>query len=154
MKHGNMVFGAVLGAIAAGLIAGGGVASAASVASAEHEAKPGRTSSVERAKRVPGSARSARWYPDCERGEFCLWSGELFWGESHRVGLDTANPGECILLPEGFEARSFINRTDRPVTVYQGEHCSTEGDFATYPGGGTYVPAAPYLVRGVQVWER
>jgi hypothetical protein len=37
--------------------------------------------------------------------------------------------------------------------VYQSEECSTEGDFVTYPGGGTFVPDAPFLVRGIQIWE-
>lgn len=89
----------------------------------------------------------------CERGEFCLWPGEGYEGEGHRVALENANPGECVSLPEGFDARSFANLTKRPVTVYQGRDCSTEAEFDTYPGGGTFVPAAPYLVRGVQIWE-
>lgn len=88
----------------------------------------------------------------CERGEFCLWAGEEYSGEIHRVALDSANPGECVPLPEGVDARSFANRSTRPVTVYQGRDCSTEGEFDTYPGGGTFVPAAPYVVRGVQIW--
>ena len=87
----------------------------------------------------------------CERGEFCLWPAEQYHGDIHRVDLDTANTGEC--LPLNLDARSFANRTNRPVTVYQGRDCSTEGEFATYPGGGTFVPEAPYLVRGVQIWD-
>jgi hypothetical protein len=39
------------------------------------------------------------------------------------------------------------------VTVYQGRGCSTEGEFDTYPGGGTYVPEAPFVIRAVEVWE-
>lgn len=88
----------------------------------------------------------------CERGEFCLWPAENFKGDIQRVALENANPGECVPLPEGFDARSFANRTKRPVTVYQGRDCSTEAEFDTYPGGGTYVPEAPYVVRGVQIW--
>jgi hypothetical protein len=89
----------------------------------------------------------------CERGEFCLWPAEQYQGDIHRVDLHTANTGECLPLPETVDARSFANRTARPVTVYQGRDCSTEGEFATYPGGGTFVPEAPYLVRGVQIWD-
>lgn len=89
----------------------------------------------------------------CERGEFCVWIEENFYGSVQRVSLVEANPGECVPLPDGVDARSFANRADRPVTVYQGRDCSTEGDFSTYPGGGTYVPQAPFVVRGVQIWE-
>jgi hypothetical protein len=90
----------------------------------------------------------------CERGEFCLWPAENYQGAIQRIALENANPGECVPLPEGFDGRSFANRTKRPVTVYQGRDCSTEGEFDTYPGGGTFVPAAPYVVRGVQIWEQ
>lgn len=89
----------------------------------------------------------------CEPGELCVWPGESYAGAIHRVGLENANPGECVPLPEGNDGRSFANRTTRPVTVYQGRDCSTEGEFDTYPGGGTFVPEAPYLVRGVQIWD-
>jgi len=90
----------------------------------------------------------------CERGEFCVWRGEAFAGAGYRVSLETVNTGECVPLPEGFVGRSFANRMSRPVTVYQGRDCSTEGEFDTYPGGGTYVPEAPFIVRALQVWER
>jgi Peptidase inhibitor family I36 len=89
----------------------------------------------------------------CERGEFCLWPGERYTGNIHRVALENSNPGECLPLPDGVDGRSFANRTTRPVTGYQGRDCATEGEFDTYPGGGTYVPEAPYVVRGVQIWE-
>ena len=90
----------------------------------------------------------------CERGEFCLWPAESYQGDLQRIALENANPGECVPLPEGFDGRSFANRTKRPVTVYQGRDCSTEAEFDTYPGGGTFVPEAPYVVRGVQIWEQ
>lgn len=61
--------------------------------------------------------------------------------------------GECVPLSEGFVGRSFANRMRRPVTVYQGRGCDTEGEFDTYPGGGTYVPEASFVVRAVVVWE-
>jgi hypothetical protein len=89
----------------------------------------------------------------CERGEFCLWPTEGYKGDILRVALENTNPGECAPLPEGFDARSFANRTKRPITVYQGRDCSTEAEFDTYPGGGTFVPEAPYVVRGVQIWD-
>jgi peptidase inhibitor family I36 len=90
----------------------------------------------------------------CERGEFCVWPAEDSQGAIQRIALENANPGECVPLPDGFDGRSFANRTKRPVTVYQGRDCSTEAEFDTYPGGGTFVPAAPYVVRGVQIWEQ
>ncbi|MFL6119957.1 peptidase inhibitor family I36 protein [Actinophytocola sp.] len=89
----------------------------------------------------------------CERGEFCLWPTESYGGDILRVALATANPNECVPLPDGFDARSFANRSKRPVTVYQGRDCSTEAEFDTYPGGGTFVPESPYVVRGVQIWD-
>ena len=89
----------------------------------------------------------------CERGEFCLWPDEGYQGAIQRIALENTNPGECVPLPDGFDARSFANRTTRPVTVYQGRDCATEGEFDTYPGGGTFVPEAPYVVKGVQIWE-
>lgn len=119
---------AVLVVVAAGVLTGAGRAGAAVEA---------------------GSREQAR----CDPGEFCLWVRESYRGAIHRVSLDAANPGECVPLPGGFDARSFANRTTRYVTVYQGRQCATEGEFDTYPGGGTYVPAAPYLVRAVQIWE-
>lgn len=102
---------------------------------------------------VPDAGARAKPTAVCERGELCLWPAEDYAGAIHRVALDNANPGECVPLPEGVDGRSFANRTSRPVTVYQGRDCTTEGEFDTYPGGGTFVPEAPYVVRGVQIWE-
>ncbi|WP_199430091.1 peptidase inhibitor family I36 protein [Qaidamihabitans albus] len=89
----------------------------------------------------------------CAKGEFCTWSEEFYNGSITRFDLRTTNPGECVPLPEGAEGHSFGNRIDRHVTVYQDEHCATEGDFSTFPGPGTFVPQAPYLVRAVQIWD-
>ena len=105
---------------------------------------------------LTGAATTAIAQPDpqpCERGEFCLWPTENYEGDIQRVALENANPGECVPLPDGFDARSFANRSKRPVTVYQDRDCSTEAEFDTYPGGGTFVPQAPYVVRGVQIWD-
>ncbi|ADJ48558.1 hypothetical protein AMES_6732 [Amycolatopsis mediterranei S699] len=102
-----------------------------------------------------GVAQAAPAQPDpaCKKGEFCLWQNDGYGGTAQRFDLRTANPGECIPLPAGFEGSSFANLMSRDVTVYQSEECSTEGDFTTYPGGGTFVPDAPFLVRGIQIWE-
>lgn len=89
----------------------------------------------------------------CDRGALCLWTHEGYRGAALRLSLVTTNPGECVPLPAGFAARSFANRISRHVTVYQGGECETEGEFDTYPGGGTYVPEAPYVVRAVQIWD-
>lgn len=88
----------------------------------------------------------------CDPGEFCAWSGDFYSQVMHRLDLRTTNPQECIALPdEGI--KSFANRLDRDVTVYQDVKCSTEGDFITYPGHDTYAPHAPFLVRAVKVWD-
>ena len=97
-------------------------------------------------------AASAQPDPPCRKGEFCVWKADGYNGDAQRFDLRTANPQECIPLPEGFEGSSFANLLSRDVTVYQSEECSTEGDFVTYPGGGTFVPDAPFLVRGIQIW--
>lgn len=89
----------------------------------------------------------------CTQGEFCSWADEFYGGNSERFDLRIANPGECIPLPNELEARSFANRMDRDVTVYQGRDCSTEGDFTTYPGHGTFVPQAHYVIRAIQIWD-
>jgi hypothetical protein len=91
--------------------------------------------------------------PLCDRGEFCVWSGIDYTGAVHRLDLESANPGECIKLPDGLIARSFVNRLTRDTSVFQGETCSTEAEFTTYPGKGTFVPDAPFVVRALQVWE-
>ncbi|PRY31019.1 peptidase inhibitor family I36 protein [Umezawaea tangerina] len=92
--------------------------------------------------------------PTCDPGEFCLWGGPDYTGPARRLDLESANPGECIPLPGGLVAHSFVNRLTRDASVYQGETCSTEAEFTTYPGRGTYVPNAPFVVRAIQVWER
>ncbi|MCR6483482.1 peptidase inhibitor family I36 protein [Amycolatopsis sp. OK19-0408] len=99
-----------------------------------------------------GAAQAAS-EPGCQKGEFCLWPADDYGGTPQRFDLRTANPGECIPLPAEFAGSSFANLMSRDVTVYQSEECSTEGDFITYPGGGTFVPDAPFLVRGIQIWE-
>lgn len=89
----------------------------------------------------------------CERGEFCTWTGEFYADAMQSIDLRTANPEECIVLPGEIDARSFVNQMDRDVTVYQDIECTTEGDFITYPGQGTFVPRAPFVVRAVKIWD-
>ncbi len=99
-----------------------------------------------------GAARP-RGASACETGEFCLWSEADYGGTLVRLDLRNTNPEECRPLPDGMTARSFSNLIDRHVTVYQDAHCSTEADFSTYPGPGTFVPRSPYVVRAVQIWN-
>lgn len=89
----------------------------------------------------------------CDQGMFCTWSGEHYAGDLVPFELRTTNPEECVALPAGTEGLSFANRLDRHVTIYQDEHCATVGDFSTYPGGGTFVPQAPFVVRAIQIWN-
>ncbi|GAB3731543.1 peptidase inhibitor family I36 protein [Amycolatopsis oliviviridis] len=91
--------------------------------------------------------------PACQKGEFCVWGEESFSGAVHKFDLRTSNPEECIPLPEGFDGHSFVNRLSRDVTIYQSEECTTEGDFITYPGGGTYVPQGPFVIRALKIWD-
>ena len=88
----------------------------------------------------------------CDRGELCLWSQVDHGGEPLRRTLTDTTVGECVPLPVDLDARSFANLLSRQVTVYQSRECATEGEFDTYPGGGTYVPDAPYVVRAFQIW--
>ncbi|SMD23663.1 hypothetical protein SAMN05661093_08152 [Kibdelosporangium aridum] len=99
---------------------------------------------------VPAAAAEA--VPKCDRGEFCAWAKENYAGTAVRHNLETANPGECVPLG-GLVAKSIANRLTKDVTVYQGETCSTEAEFTTYPKGGTFVPDAPFVVRAIQIWE-
>lgn len=90
---------------------------------------------------------------DCGAGELCLWSQADYGGQRTSHELLTVTTQECTALPEGTASGSFVNRTGRPVTVYQSEVCDTTGDFRTYPSG-SWVPQAPYAVRAFTVWER
>ncbi|WP_409495172.1 peptidase inhibitor family I36 protein [Amycolatopsis sp. cmx-11-12] len=99
------------------------------------------------------SAATGQPAPDCQKGEFCVWGEESYGGAVHKFDLRTSNPEECIPLPEGFDGHSFVNRLSRDVTIYQSEECTTEGDFITYPGGGTYVPQGPFVIRALKIWD-
>ncbi len=99
------------------------------------------------------SAATAPPESDCKKGEFCVWAEDSFSGAAQKFDLRTSNPEECIPLPEGFDGHSFVNRLSRDVTIYQSEECTTEGDFITYPGGGTYVPQGPFVIRALKIWD-
>ena len=101
---------------------------------------------------VSSGTASAGQQSTCDRGEFCAWPSPNYSGRPARLDLETANPGECIPLPDGLVARSFVNNLTRDTTVFQGATCSTEAEFTTYPGKGTYVPDAPFVVRAIEVW--
>jgi hypothetical protein len=88
----------------------------------------------------------------CGAGELCLWSEPNFGGEPVVLSLSDTGVEECVPLSEDIGVRSFINRLSKPTTVYQDMECSTEGEFDTYPGNGTFVPSAPFTVRAVQIW--
>lgn len=90
---------------------------------------------------------------DCHQGEFCVGAEESFGSRVERLDLRTANPEECLVLPGELEGKPFVNLMDRDVTVYQDAECSTEGDFITYPGHGTFLPGAPFLARAVTIWD-
>ncbi|MGJ7908613.1 peptidase inhibitor family I36 protein [Actinopolyspora sp. H202] len=87
----------------------------------------------------------------CDVGVFCAWSETDYAGNEHSFDLRSTNMEECVRLHGNIEARSFANRMDRPVTVYQDARCATSADFSTYPGG-SFVPRAPYVVRAIKVW--
>ncbi len=88
----------------------------------------------------------------CDRAELCLWTGTAYRGTVSKLSLNDVNPGECVPLPDTADARSFANLLSRAAILYQGRECSTEGEFDTYPGDGTYVPESPFVVRAVQIW--
>ena len=88
----------------------------------------------------------------CDAGSFCAWGGAEYTGKIARLNLETANPNQCVPLPDKLVAKSLANLMTRDVSVYEGATCSTEAEFTTYPKGGTYVPNAPFVVRAIQVW--
>lgn len=87
----------------------------------------------------------------CQDGAFCAWNEAEYRGRPHLTDLRGAKLETCLALPAGLEASSFINRTGKPVTVYQDPTCSTDADFSTYPSG-TFIPNSPYVARAIQIW--
>ncbi len=90
---------------------------------------------------------------ECSAGEMCVWEKQEFRGKRRTYELSSVSVGSCERLPEGMSARSFANRTGRPVTVYQSEECAETGEFHTHPSGA-WTPEAAYRVRALKVWER
>ncbi|MDG4857540.1 peptidase inhibitor family I36 protein [Streptomyces sp. T-3] len=90
----------------------------------------------------------------CGPGELCLWGQADFKGPSYTYELTGVDIESCTALPEGSSAQALANRTGRPVTTYQSAHCEETGEFATYPGSGTWAPQSPYRVRAFKLWER
>ncbi|KID29615.1 peptidase inhibitor family I36 protein [Prauserella rugosa] len=99
----------------------------------------------------PNPANSPEF--SCNVGEFCAWEGQFYNGPMERFDLRDTHTEKCVPLSNGMEANSFATRMERHVTVYQDRECATEADFSTYPGPGTFVPQAPYVVRAIQIWE-
>ncbi|MEV0599568.1 peptidase inhibitor family I36 protein [Streptomyces sp. NPDC050315] len=90
----------------------------------------------------------------CAAGQLCLWPKAGYEGPRNTHELSDTDIESCVPLPDGRPARSFANRTGRPVTTFQSAECAETGEFDTYPGGGTYVPDAPYAVRAFRIAER
>ncbi|WP_030618188.1 peptidase inhibitor family I36 protein [Streptomyces sclerotialus] len=90
----------------------------------------------------------------CAAGQLCLWPKAGYEGPRATHELSDTDIESCVPLPDGRPARSFANRTGRPVTTYQSAECAETGEYDTYPGGGTYVPDSPYEVRAIKIWER
>ncbi|QHC21269.1 peptidase inhibitor family I36 protein [Streptomyces sp. GS7] len=104
-----------------------------------------------------GAARTAG-HPatsgDCSAGQLCLWPKADFGGRRQTYELSDTEIESCVSLPKGVTAAAFANRTGRPVTTYQSAECAETGEFDTYPGGGSWVPKAPYQVRAFKLWEQ
>lgn len=88
----------------------------------------------------------------CDPGQLCLWGKAGYAGARQNHELADTGIDNCVLLPAGTPARSFVNRVGRPVTTYQSAECATEAEFETYPTG-TWVPESRYTVRAFKVWE-
>ncbi|MGC0418406.1 peptidase inhibitor family I36 protein [Embleya sp. AB8] len=90
---------------------------------------------------------------NCAPGELCLWKQAGFKGGKQVYDVTRINMENCTALPSGTDAQSLVNRTGRPVTVYQSDACLETAEFDTYPGDSTWVPQVPYRVRAFKVWE-
>jgi hypothetical protein len=90
---------------------------------------------------------------ECAAGELCLWARPGFRGERRSYERSRIAVERCVPLPGGASARSFANRTGRPVTLYQSGECAETAEFHTHPSG-SWTPEGEYRVRAVKVWER
>lgn len=89
----------------------------------------------------------------CGAGQLCLWEDPDFAGERLTFELAGTDIESCVVLPRGFTADAYANRTGRPVTLYQSPECATTGEFHTHPSG-TWTPTSAYQVRAFKIWER
>ncbi|MER6911022.1 peptidase inhibitor family I36 protein [Streptomyces sp. NPDC000594] len=102
---------------------------------------------------APAPATALPRRAECPTGALCLWERTEFRGARQLHELYTLDIDSCVPLPPGTTAESLANRTGRPVTTYQSPECAETGEFETYPGSGTWVPASPYLIRGLMIRE-
>lgn len=89
----------------------------------------------------------------CDRGVACVWTEPSYAGSLHTWDLRTANPGECIPVPEDAMGLSLGNRTDRDLTIYADASCATDGTKQIYPGGGTFSPHSPFPIAAITIGE-
>ncbi len=54
-------------------------------------------------------------------------------------------------MQHGVLAQSFANRGDQDLTVWGRVGCSKTALWRIYPGGGTFVPHAPFPVAAITV---
>ncbi|MGC0420261.1 peptidase inhibitor family I36 protein [Embleya sp. AB8] len=113
------------------------------------------TTSLLTAMGAPSASAGATAVAACAPGQVCFWATPGF-ADAPVVSFELTNASveQCVSLPDGVDARSFANRMDRYVTMYQSRECATEGDFGTYPGDGVFVPDVPFTVRAFQIWEK
>lgn len=89
----------------------------------------------------------------CGAGQLCLWEKADFTGERRTYELSGTDIESCVVLPGGFTADAYANRTGRPVTLYQSAECKETGEFHTHPSG-SWTPESAYQVRAFKIWER
>lgn len=99
---------------------------------------------------APASASESQ--PQCDRGEFCLWSKTGFTGDDKHFDLRSANPGDCIPLGDGFTANSLANRASLDLAVYADDSC-TDPHSIDYPSEGSFIPVATHPVRAIRIIE-
>lgn len=88
----------------------------------------------------------------CETGQLCLWADGRFKGHRRTYELSGTEIESCVPLPKGAVAKSFANRTGRPVTLYQSRECAETGEFSTFPSG-SWTPHSAYRARALKIWE-
>lgn len=89
----------------------------------------------------------------CASGSLCLWTGSGFSGRRLAVEKTADALEACEVLPEGFTATAYANRTGKPVTLYQSAECAETEQFHTHPSG-SWTPRSAYEVRAYKVWKR